>query len=73
MNAILEKFVSRPEFCRQLGISVRTAELWAHARKGPAVTIIGRRAYYHVDDIAKYLSQCRGGKAARSAGRRVRR
>lgn len=55
----LEQYIPRPAFCEQLGITTRTAELWAHARKGPRVTIIAKRAYYHVDDVQAYLDECR--------------
>ncbi len=52
-------YISRPEYCKQAGITQRTAELHAHARKGPRVTIINKRAYYHVDDVRAYLDECR--------------
>lgn len=55
----LEDYIPRPAFCEALGITMRTAELWAHARKGPRVTIIAKRAYYHVDDVQAYLDECR--------------
>lgn len=54
-----ENYVSRADFAKSAGITYRTAELWAHERKGPAVTIIGGRAHYHVDDIAAWLDSLR--------------
>lgn len=52
-------YIPRAEYCKLAGITQRTAELHAHARKGPRVTIINKRAHYHVDDVKQYLDECR--------------
>ena len=58
-------FIPRDEFSKRAGITKRTAELWAHERKGPKVTIIGGRAYYHLDDVRAWLDSLRKGDAKR--------
>ncbi|MGH8061934.1 MAG: hypothetical protein ACREO7_07955 [Pseudoxanthomonas sp.] len=52
-------YIPRAEYCKLTRITERTAALHAHARKGPRVTIIHKRAYYHVDDVQKFLDECR--------------
>ena len=52
-------YMSRAEFAAKARITYRTAELWAHQRKGPRVTVIGGRAYYHADDVRAWLDSLR--------------
>ena len=68
-----ESFITRAAFCEQAGISTRTAELWVTQRRGPKVTIIGRCAYYHVDDVGAWLKACRnkGNAPAKPRKRRA--
>lgn len=54
-----DDYITRADYCKLAGITQRTSELHAHARKGPRVTIINKRAYYHVDDVQKFLDECR--------------
>ena len=63
----LDYFLTRPEFCRRYGITLRTAEMMAHRGKGPKVTHLGKRAYYHVDDIAAWCDAERAKAEARFA------
>lgn len=63
----LDKYVPRPEFCRRFDISPRTAELMAHRGTGPRVTHLGKRAFYHVDDIAAWCEAQRAKSEARYA------
>lgn len=64
------KFIPRQQFCDAAGITYRTAELWAHQRKGPKVTILGRRAYYHADDVAAWLEEQHTKNADRAPRKR---
>ncbi len=64
-------YLSRPDYCKLAGITQRTAELHAHARKGPRVTIINKRAYYHVDDVQKFLDECRNTATREPRARRT--
>lgn len=57
--------LTRQEFCDRYGITYRTAEMMAHRGQGPRVTRLGRKAYYHVDDITNWIDAQR----AKSAGR----
>lgn len=64
-------YLAREEFAKRAGITKRTAELWAHERKGPKVTIIGGRAYYHLDDVRAWLDSLRKRDAKRAPKRRA--
>ena len=66
-DTIFNKLLHRQQFCDVAGISYRTAEIWAHQGKGPKVTRIGKRAFYHVDDIAAFVESQRGKSDARFA------
>ncbi len=59
-------YISRADFCEQAGITKRTAELYAHSRRGPKVTLIAGRAYYHKDDVQAWLDSLRNTNARRS-------
>ena len=61
----LDDFLTRQEFCDSAGISYRTAEILAHKGQGPRVTRLGRRAMYHVDDIAAWTEEQRNKANAR--------
>ncbi len=55
----------RDEFCQEFGLSVKTAETWAHRGKGPKCFRIGRRVAYHRDDINAWLEAQRRKADAR--------
>ncbi len=59
--------LTRQEYCDLLGISYRTAEMQAHRGQGPRVTRLGRRAFYHVDDVKAYVEAQRA-KATKRFG-----
>lgn len=52
---VMGDYIDRPNLARQLGITHRTLELWAHRRKGPRPVLIGRKSFYHVEDVAQWL------------------
>ncbi|WP_449428320.1 helix-turn-helix transcriptional regulator [Rhodanobacter umsongensis] len=62
---IFTQLLNRQEFCDTTGISYRTAEMWAHRGLGPKVTRIGKRAFYHIDDIAAWVEAQRSKADAR--------
>jgi hypothetical protein len=55
----IDDFMTREEFARKFGITVQHAAGMACKRVGPKVTKIGKFAYYHRDDVAKWLDSCR--------------
>lgn len=59
LKTALRDFVWRAQLAEELGVTVRTLELWAHKRKGPPVTIVGGRACYHREDVATWLDSLR--------------
>lgn len=64
------KLLDRAAYCRLRGISYRTAEMEAHKGTGPRVTRIGRKAYYHVDDVESWINTQRD-KASERFGRKA--
>jgi hypothetical protein len=58
-------YMDRPTFCDLHKCSMRGAEMMAHKGEGPRVTHIGRRAFYHLDDIQEWLDAQRAKSAAR--------
>jgi predicted site-specific integrase-resolvase len=64
-ETIFTKLLNRQQLCDAVGISYRTAEMWAHQGRGPKVTRIGKRAFYHVDDIAAFVESQRSKADAR--------
>lgn len=66
-----DKYIPREKFCELAGITMRCAELWAHARKGPPVRTVGRRAFYHVDEIDAWLKSLPVRSAATPRRRKV--
>jgi hypothetical protein len=80
LAAILSDYVPEDEFCRQLGISSRTAKRWQELRIGPPITKIGRKVYYSRKSVLEWLAsqeqrpqrvrserRDRSGQAGRSA------
>jgi hypothetical protein len=65
----LDDYLSRREFCQRYGISIRTAEMMAHKGQGPAVTHLGKRAFYHLDAIAAWCAAQRAKSEARFSSR----
>ena len=65
----LDSYLTRQEFCEAYGIAMRTAEIMAHKGRGPRVTRLGRRAFYHVDDISAWVEAQRQKNAARFEAR----
>ncbi len=70
LSDILRDYISRPDFCRALQININTAEKWAVAKKGPPVTIIARRAYYHIADVQTWIDANRNAVGARHPRKR---
>jgi hypothetical protein len=55
---ILDGYIDRPECAKQLDKTVRTLERWESLREGPPVTKIGRRPYYSLASLRKWLESC---------------
>ena len=53
--ALLEDYLTRDELADQLGKDVRTIDRWYMLREGPAVTRVGNRRLYHLDDVKAWL------------------
>lgn len=62
--SLLDDYLTREELAEQLGKSVRTIDRWYMLREGPAVTVIGNRRLYHVDDVRAWLRGQRREMAA---------
>ena len=55
--AILDNYVSRKEFARQVGKDERTVIRWELQRLAPTRTKIGRSVYYSRAAIERWLKQ----------------
>ena len=55
--AILEDYVSRREFAKQLGKNERTVIRWEIQRRSPKKTKIGRSVYYSKRAIEIWLAE----------------
>ena len=55
--AILENYVSRREFAKQLGKNERTVIRWEIQRRAPKKTKIGRSVYYSKRAIEIFLAE----------------
>lgn len=51
----LEGYLPEDEFCARFKVKRRTARNWRALGDGPVCTLIGRRIYYHIDDIRTWL------------------
>lgn len=66
--ALLEGYLSREDLADQLGKSIRTIDRWFMLREGPAVTMVGNRRLYHVNDVLAWLQSQRREMPARRVG-----
>ena len=55
--AVLENYLSREEFARQVGKDVRTVIRWELQRRAPKRTKIGRSVYYSKRAVEQWLSE----------------
>ena len=53
--AVLENYLSREEFARQVGKDVRTVIRWELQRRAPKRTKIGRSVYYSKQAVERWL------------------
>lgn len=53
--SLLDDYLTRDELAEQLGKDVRTIDRWFMLRQGPAVTRVGNRRLYHIDDVRAWL------------------
>ena len=54
---ILEDYLSRKEFARQLNVDERTVIRWETERRGPRRTKIGRSVYYSLEAVHEWLRE----------------
>lgn len=60
-----DKLLDRAAYCKLRGIHYRTAEMEAHKGTGPKVIRIGRKSYYHLDDIEAWIEAQRAKSTKR--------
>lgn len=68
-TSLFEDYLTRERLARELGKTTRTIDRWYMLRKGPAVTRVGNRRLYHIDDVRSWLKAQRLEMPARR-GRR---
>ena len=55
--AVLENYLSREEFAKEVGKDVRTVIRWELQRRAPKRTKIGRSVYYSKRAVEQWLSE----------------
>ncbi|CAA7622143.1 conserved hypothetical protein [Candidatus Terasakiella magnetica] len=68
-------YIDEDEYCRQRGISVRTAQRDRQLRQSPPYTVVGQRVMYRIDSIRTWLLERerqveRKASAPRAGGRK---
>ncbi len=53
---VLDGYLSRSEAAHELRVGVRTLDRWRANRRGPPFVRVGRRRYYSVCGIQKWLA-----------------
>lgn len=56
---LLDDYLTREQLAEEIDKSVRTIDRWYLERTGPAVTIIGNRRLYHIDDVKAWIRSLR--------------
>jgi hypothetical protein len=69
---IIPGYLSRHEFARRFGLQVKTLATWASLGKGPAVTLIGRRAFYSDAATQEWLASLERPAGTPRRARRAR-
>jgi hypothetical protein len=65
MSGLLDDYYDDSELCEEIGVKPRTTKQWRIERKGPPVTYIKGRPYYHKDSARQWLRSREGkGRAA---------
>ncbi|WP_096701471.1 hypothetical protein [Magnetospirillum sp. 15-1] len=68
-------YIDEAEYCRQRGISLRTAQRDRQLRQSPPYTVVGQRVMYRIDSIRTWLLERerqveRKASAPRAGGRK---
>lgn len=58
-SAVLNDYLSEPEFAEAVGRCERTVQRWRALGEGPPFTRVGREIYYHANDIRDWLRRRR--------------
>ena len=69
---LLANFLTKEDFARQCGISVKTVDRWAVEGKGPARTKLGHRVLYSRRSVLAWLAECEQDPHRRDHRRRRR-
>jgi hypothetical protein len=56
MADILEGYITERDFAAQRGVSRRTLQRERQLRIGPPFVVMGRRVFYRIDGIKKWLT-----------------
>lgn len=60
---ILDGFLTIAEAAAELHVCKRTLKRWRALGDGPCQTRVGKKIFYHRDDILKWLNEQRGPSA----------
>lgn len=70
---LLNGYLDEEEYCRQRGISRRTAQRERRLRQGPPHTRLGSRVYYRIDAVRDWLTTQEVAPVRRDRTRRAAR
>jgi len=73
--AIFDGYIDEHEYCRQRGVSLRTAQRDRQLRQAPPYTLVGKRVMYRIESVRDWLlnqerNVDRTASAPRAGGRR---
>ena len=73
--AIFDGYIDEHEYCRQRGVSLRTAQRDRQLRQAPPYTTVGKRVLYRIEAVRAWLLDQerqveRKASAPRAGGRR---
>jgi excisionase family DNA binding protein len=54
---LLDGYLTEAQVAAQLGVTARTIWRWRKERRGPPVTLFGRRVLFHIDSVRAWLKR----------------
>jgi len=70
---LFEGYIDEQEYCRQRGVSLRTAQRDRQLRQAPPYLVVGKKVYYRIAAVREWMlnQERREERKARSARHKV--
>jgi hypothetical protein len=52
---LFEGYIDEPEYCRQRGVSLRTAQRDRQLRQAPPYLVVGKKVYYRIAAVREWM------------------